>query len=1831
MSEFKIQRLSYTWKGEWTPGEEYQRDDVVSLNGKSYVCLEGHTADSNFLNDLNAVLPNSDPPQIVPRWVLMTNARSFRGNWETGTEYNLSELVYYKGSIFLCIAAHIAGIFSQDRDNWTIFAQHIAYLGDWTSGDDYADGSLVRYNGVVYKCITAHTAGALLEDDEDKWQVFFEGREFRGEWSASTEFRVNDLVKFGASIFRCIESHTSQSQFNTEKFALEFAGFQFEGDWNSQTNYQQGDIVKYGGILYTALESNIRSQPFIEIGQNPQWERFSDSRNFLGEYDLDVEYKTGDVVQRGGFLYVARQDILRNNGDGSTLDYLEPDWWEVLIPGSVWAQQWTNGAYYKLGDVVYFRGTAYSCNFEHIADELNFPGDNGNIEDYWDTLIQSGQPGGLEEKGDLLTYGLFRSVVGDISSLGDTRVAIGNEEDVLSVTDELEVFWREREFNSDVIYVAEDGIDDETIDKNRGLVKDKPFRTIKHAAQYIEDNFEPLSLTSIKVATGRYEEIAPIIVPAGCAILGDELRSTTIVASPPIAAYQNDFQYLSAYITHLTTFILDVLQNTPIEPTPGNNVSQILDATPTNLDGVNAVLDLAEQYLNYIEFRVAGGSIDPELLGSNTPNGDQNIINAGISAFENRAFHAAELTAYLRQEFPEQTFDDTRIKNDVYSLLRGIKRDLAFSGNYATLLAAERYVNAALGPQDQNLFHVRDTTGIRQCSFRGLEGDITPITEDRQYQVATGGAYVALDPGWGPDDERTWIKNRSPYIQGVTTIGTGCVGKRVDGSLHNGGNKSMVSNDFTQVLSDGVGVWVSDGGRTELVSVFSYYCSVGYLAEQGGVIRATNGNNSYGRYGTVADGNDPQEVPQFAEVFNRNNEAQVLDAFAGRLTDEILAFEYGNAGENYSQATANVIGAGDLVATEFTDFRDGAVFEERIINTSGSGNPGGSQYLVRQGFAQVTFDASTSILLSATDSTTIDTDYIGARIIIINGQGAGQYAYIVSYNIATKEAIVRRESDDQLGWDHIIPGTPIEPTLNSTAQYRIEPRLEVTAPGFSNTTANFMNGRTVIDSVYGETTAVFENIELPPGSITDPDFPTENAIVTVTRKATEYTIDFENTGAGYVVGDSFTITADNLDGVSPTNDLEITVTEVTDDSTASIVSASTRGVGRSGRLIAIAEPNFVLYSDNGTDWQENNLSFVSAYKTVIAGDAKFIAVAEAENRISYSLNGIDWEDRELPATENWQDAAYGNGTFVIIADNTNNVLYSADAETWNESDIPDDTVSDSTGDSTIPSYTHITYGKGQFLAVSSSDRATATSTDGVTWTRHNESLIDRGDAFVYDITGLAWGDNKYLLLTRDGQLIYSFNGIDWLEGATAPLPSGDIEYISFKYFQGVFLALARNTNTGVIGFVATTEDGQQWQQQTLTTTQNFTAFGFGTVNTLPEWFLFADSVSQDAITIIRTGKRAKLRSSIDQGSFDAIKIWDPGSGYAAGSDLEITITDSQFTVEVETETRLGNGVLSQPDFINRGSGYVANSSSVEIIGNGFADIIPEDDELTIRGVTNIPSVGVQIRIESVQDEENPAQLKLFSGVRVQDLGDDGTGNGTRLIRFQVSPTLENEFNISNGSDITLRERYSQARVTNHDYLDIGTGNFEETNYPNIYANANFFEASPEQEVVQFNGGRVFYVSTDQDGNFRGGDLFAVEQATGTVTISAEFFDLEGLSELALGGIRLGGSGTVVREFSTDANFSQDSDNVIPTQRAISRFIANRLSVGGENIETNQLQAGRVIVGSSENVLDTISSEYLIIDADIIHEGTDENGNLSGVSGTIISQQLFLRNANDSVQ
>ena len=141
---------------------------------------------------------------------------------------------------------------------------------------------------------------------------------------------------------------------------------------------------------------------------------------------------------------------------------------------------------------------------------------------------------------------------------------------------------------------------------------------------------------------------------------------------------------------------------------------------------------------------------------------------------------------------------------------------------------------------------------------------------------------------------------------------------------------------------------------------------------------------------------------------------------------------------------------------------------------------------------------------------------------------------------------------------------------------------------------------------------------------------------------------------------------------------------------------------------------------------------------------------------------------------------------------------------------------------------------------------------------------------------------------------------------------------------------------------------------------------------------------------------------------------------------------------------------------------------------------------------------------------------------------------------------------------------------------------------------------------------MFYTSTDQDGNFRVGGLFNVEQATGVATLNADAFNIAGLNELQLGSVALGGAGAVISEFSTDPFFTADSDNIIPTQRAIKAYISAQIGSGSSSLNVNSLTAGIVFI-SGDTITTTTGAR--------ININTTMNFN-SGVDGYILAHALF---------
>ena len=156
-----------------------------------------------------------------------------------------------------------------------------------------------------------------------------------------------------------------------------------------------------------------------------------------------------------------------------------------------------------------------------------------------------------------------------------------------------------------------------------------------------------------------------------------------------------------------------------------------------------------------------------------------------------------------------------------------------------------------------------------------------------------------------------------------------------------------------------------------------------------------------------------------------------------------------------------------------------------------------------------------------------------------------------------------------------------------------------------------------------------------------------------------------------------------------------------------------------------------------------------------------------------------------------------------------------------------------------------------------------------------------------------------------------------------------------------------------------------------------------------------------------------------------------------------------------------------------------------------------------------------------------------------------------VIYFTSLPSLKSA--VPKDEPGTLTIRIGLTRVTSHDLLDIGTGSYADTNYPNEIFGPPVNAYNPGQEVQERGVGRVFYVTTDQFGNFSVGPYFRVDQGTGTVTFAASI----ALSNLDGLGFK---RGVPISEFSTDSGMSDNATDSVPTENATRTYIDRRLGV-----------------------------------------------------------------------
>jgi hypothetical protein len=1423
----------------------------------------------------------------------------------------------------------------------------------------------------------------------------------------------------------------------------------------------------------------------------------------------------------------------------------------------------------------------------------------------------------------------------------------------------------------------------------------------------------------------------------------------------------------------------------------------------------------------------------------------------------------------------EYAFEEAACKRDMREYINAVIYDLNFAGNYKSTRSAVLYNHAVKGSEMSDMFLVSNASGLRNCTLRGLEGD---LSDENEYGTKrpTAGAYVALNPGFGPNDSKVWVSTRSHYSQNVTMFGFGCSGAKIDSSLHAGGNKSMVKNDFTTILGDGIGVWCTGADSlTELVSVFAYFSYAGYIAELGGRIRATNGNSSYGSYGVIAEGVDSQEIPLYANLNNRAAQAQITNTVTDGVM-QVLRLEYGNAGTNYTNTQPTINGSGFNAAAIGDEFRDGAIFETRVIDLDNGDDVGGTNYVNAANSAQT--GDTTSITIAATDQA-LSAAYLGMRIQITAGTGVGQYANILTYQTGSKIATVYKDSFTTLtatntttstnlitvastaslyagmpiyftgttfggitantlyyvrtsgltatqftvsttgaagtvvtlstaagsmsmlaaGWDHIIPGTAIVSALDLTTTYSIEPRISYSAPGYtatartlyttaswtdltygdnkyvaiasgpSTTTAFSANGTTWAnagampasanwsDVVYGggegatatiivggiggrgailqavlgvpNTTGAAtedqvasvtiidggEGFATPPVIVFTPVSGGSGAVATCTvLNGAIATITITVPGSGYnavpttgfaidrvtdivvnswgrnyfsapsvTIDDPFSGTAWSSGGAVTDGDIiyftnttvtpnrknwyEITVTGTLTTTgpthTSGSVSNGTATLLYIGTT-AVATPSLTNTGVSSFAINYTGQGYTSVPNiTILDTSARYVAIAAGTTNNAYTTRtGIAgtsaWTAGTAMPAADFASVAYGNGIYVVVG-GTASAASSVTGSLWSTRTIP--TIGAGT-------YSHVTFGNGTFVAISTGNVATAVSSNGTSWSAGgNLPTSSTWNDAVY-------GNGRFVAIatgTRNVAISYD-KGTTWVLSASQ-LPSA-ATWTKIRYGHGLFFAVSSGGSVA-----ATSPDGINWTQRAMPSSSNWNSVIFGNINKRPLWVAISNTSGTVAASV-RTGAQALGRVKAASGVVTEVRMVDPGSGYpygtvsatavttnlitvdntvnmvdgqpvefygiSAGGLVEentyyvigSTITSTQFKVSatqfsatpvaLETATiagmvyrtapvftvtdpnqvqsaafraRPGDGALGNPSFSDRGADNATATS--DTVGDGYSDLFQVSTFVNMYGLSVAPTAGANVEFASIPGE-------YYKLVTVTNLVEDLDNLGTYKATFQINPALTTLNAPRHGDRITTRLKYSQVRLTGHDFLYIGTGNQTQTNYPNV----DISTAIQANQALFTNGGRVFFTSTDQDGNFNVGNLFGVQQATGTATLNASAFNLSGLNSLQLGSIELGIDSAIITQFSTDPFFTADSDNVVPTQRAIRAYITAQIGGGQSSLNVNTLTSGVVYIAG--NSISTTTGEGINITSKMNFTG--------GIDGSPVALAFFMQ-------
>jgi hypothetical protein len=1382
-------------------------------------------------------------------------------------------------------------------------------------------------------------------------------------------------------------------------FKLGRLKFVWKGDWTTATAYVKDDIVRYGGNAFV-VESAHTSGVFATDLAADRLSKIAGGTEYKGDWASTTVYKVDDLVTYSGTVYRANQD---QTSSGSFLT--DESKWDVYTKGFSYRDNWATGEHYALNDVARVGGYLYQVIDAHIS-QSTFNADSSKWVLFLQGIdVQSNWAAAtLYQPGDIVKFGGFLYLCNTEHTSSGTKINTTNF-DVLLEGQKNVGDWQ----SSGQVYktgeVARYGgrsyICILTHDQSTDLDGSSNLPIIPTSASYWSLLNKGLSYEGAWIGGTNYK-LDDVVEYSGSSYVCIQAHSTT--QQPNTAT-----SFWSALA------VGDI--SSPMTATG--------DMIYRNAGGAIVRLPIGSSG----SFLVVNNGIPS--WGIQNPEDNFYVATTGSDSNDGRTPATAWRTI---QHAAAETYNNGQCKISifagVYNELVPIKlgRGVCLEGDAlgSVTISPENTTDKGFGVgvskdgstpnANSEVFHVNNGARIRNIVFRGF---------------GSGAVCVSLDPGYGPNDTSVWITSQSPYVQNCTSFTDNGTGMIVDGALHNGGYKSIVANDWTQINSDGIGIVVKNDGRSELVSCFTYYCFIGYKAETGGKIRAVGGNNSYGTYGAYATGFSQSEIPLTGNI---RLPVATVNSLQTITNNVIINGHHIDEDKNVYQVgyTNPIINISEVDSTQVSSVPvvDNTVSQLFIAKYDTGSNLDW----------QSTFTGLIGEFKCVTDI--LGVIYVGGRIY----QSGSWRGFVIKIS-----------SSGDIQWQKTITGADSVDAITTDGAFVY----------FTGTTTSGFTGTYVSAINQGGTSLIW------------------------TRA-----LDFNDS--------------------SQVNTVRPTAIVFADEPTTSEDSYLNSGdADAEGKL-------FIALKDD-----TNNAAFI----------ARMTTTGVFETSYNYGQN---FEFNHL-----WLDTGNGDGIYMLASGKSLNTGYtyplttltygasinatyaSLSAGTGNSG--ADQIVLNGSGSSDLNQQGDVIKSR-KILGVSSGATATIVSYDGADSGLIYVSIQNRVGSFTP-------GEQLQLYQASVFQpylaRITMGGAVAWQHRVNA-IDGGEFNY-GFAQGDDVYAAgyVIDDINTDIrrSGFLTRfASNGTLVWQRSVANATNYSEIngvGLDGVNVVSSGYI--DGNDALYLNTDRTGT-----------------TFGTASGYAWNTT---SLTTSAPTVALRTIQALYAQAVT---FTIADTATIANQSpsttaSVVATREGFSGL-GRGISFAVDGVIREPKKGSVFQIDGNENTYFVIAVSAYDPVTDEAV-------------VTLDPPIVSSLIPEDNEDVTIREAFSQVRMTGHDFLDIGTGGFASTNYPVIIAADYSVQPNPDNEIFEDGGGRCFYVTTDQDGNFRVGPYFKVEQATGRATLSSEEFDLTGLNELQLGSIRAGKRGATISEFSTDGTMGGNSDSVVPTEKAVVTYITTQLASG----------------------------------------------------------------------